>query len=274
MTFNKWMPDSSMEEGIKNFLNTNWLGKEMKVFSCCDSTNIRLQEFAGSGVKEGFVVISKEQTLGQGRNGRNWSSPKGECIAISLLLRPEFAPQCASMLTLLAGLSVFSALEQNGVGNLAIKWPNDIVAEGKKICGILTKMCTQKDAIQYVIVGTGINVNQKSFPPELQDIATSVYLQTKEEKSKEKIIADYLSAFEHYYEIFLKTEDLSGVKEEYNQKLVHLNSMVSLMDGEGKKTAKALGINEKGELLVEEPSGERRAILAGEISVRGIEGYV
>ena len=260
------------EEKLKEILCTKWLGKDTVFFSTCDSTNTRLQELANAGAKEGTVVISEEQTAGQGRNGRNWNSPKGEGIFLSMLLRPEFKPRYASMITLVTALAVCSALGKNGVERLFIKWPNDIVASGKKLCGILTKMSTDAESIQYIIVGLGINVNQKNFHPEIAEIATSLYLETKEEKSKVNIIADFLSAFETYYEQFRITKDLSLLKEEYNQKLVHRNSMVRIIEEGREKTVKALEINEKGELLVEE-QGQIRTIIAGEISVRGIYGY-
>lgn len=260
------------EEKLKETLCTKWLGKDTVFFSTCDSTNTRLQELANAGAKEGTVVFSEEQTAGQGRNGRNWNSPKGEGIFLSMLLRPEFKPRYASMITLVTALAVCSALEKNGVEHLFIKWPNDIVASGKKLCGILTKMSTDADAIQYIIVGLGINVNQKNFHPEIAEIATSLYLETNEEKSQVNIIADFLSAFETYYEQFRRTKDLSLLKEEYNQKLVHRNSMVRIIEEGREKTVKALEINEKGELLVEE-QGQIRTIIAGEISVRGIYGY-
>lgn len=260
------------EEKLKEILCTKWLGKDTVFFSICDSTNTRLQELANAGAKEGTVVISEEQTAGQGRNGRNWNSPKGEGIFLSMLLRPEFKPRYASMVTLVTALAVCSALEKNGVEHLFIKWPNDIVASGKKLCGILTKMSTDAESIQYIIVGLGINVNQKNFHPEIAEIATSLYLETKEEKSQVNIIADFLSAFETYYEQFRLTKDLSLLKEEYNQKLVHRNSMVRIIEEGREKNVKALEINEKGELLVEE-QGQIRTIIAGEISVRGIYGY-
>lgn len=260
------------EEKLKEILCTKWLGKDTVFFSTCDSTNTRLQELANAGAKEGTVVISEEQTAGQGRNGRNWNSPKGEGIFLSMLLRPEFKPRYASMITLVTALAVCSALGKNGVERLFIKWPNDIVASGKKLCGILTKMSTDVEAIQYIIVGLGINVNQKNFHPEIAKIATSLYIETKEEKSQVNIIADFLSAFETYYEQFRITKDLSLLKEEYNQKLVHRNSMVRIIEEGREKTVKALEINEKGELLVEE-QGQIRTIIAGEISVRGIYGY-
>ena len=260
------------EEKLKEILCTKWLGKDTVFFSTCDSTNTRLQELANAGAKEGTVVISEEQTAGQGRNGRNWNSPKGEGIFLSMLLRPEFKPRYASMITLVTALAVCSALGKNGVERLFIKWPNDIVASGKKLCGILTKMSTDAESIQYIIVGLGINVNQKNFHPEIAKIATSLYIETKEEKSQVNIIADFLSAFETYYEQFRLTKDLSLLKEEYNQKLVHRNSMVRIIEEGREKNVKALEINEKGELLVEE-QGQIRTIIAGEISVRGIYGY-
>ena len=260
------------EEKLKEILCTKWLGKDTVFFSTCDSTNTRLQELANAGAKEGTVVISVEQTAGQGRNGRNWNSPKGEGIFLSMLLRPEFKPRYASMITLVTALAVCSALGKNGVERLFIKWPNDIVASGKKLCGILTKMSTDAESIQYIIVGLGINVNQKNFHPEIAKIATSLYIETKEEKSQVNIIADFLSAFETYYEQFRITKDLSLLKEEYNQKLIHRNSMVRIIEEGREKNVKALEINEKGELLVEE-QGQIRTIIAGEISVRGIYGY-
>lgn len=260
------------KEKMENIRCTDWLGKPIVFYDRCDSTNFRLQELAEQGASQGYVVVCEEQTKGQGRNGRNWSSPKGEGIFMSLLLRPDFHPRYASMITLVAALAVYKTLEKNGLKELFIKWPNDLVAGGKKICGILTKMSTNADTIKYVIVGLGINVGQKTFPPEIENIATSVYLETKEEKDRMGIIEDVLMAFETYYEQFIKTKDLSFLKDEYNQKLVHQNAMVRIMEEGFEKTVKALGINENGELLVED-AGKIRTIIAGEISVRGIYGY-
>lgn len=266
--------DVLSEAELLSCLKTEWAGGRTVYFDATDSTNIQARRLAEAHAPHGTLVVSDRQDGGKGRRGRSWASPSGVGIWMSLILRPEIAPSSASMLTLAAALAVREGIqEETGLSPL-IKWPNDLVLNGKKICGILTEMSTELMEIQYVITGIGINVNQREFPPEIRDTATSLSLEAGRSFRRSSLIAAILKAFEKDYEAFLKTGDLSLLLEEYNACLVNRGKEVCILDPSGEYRAVAEGIDENGSLLVTLPDGTRREIISGEVSVRGIYGYV
>lgn len=266
--------DVLSEAELLSCLKTEWAGGRTVYFDATDSTNIQARRLAEAHAPHGTLVVSDRQDGGKGRRGRSWASPSGVGIWMSLILRPEIAPSSASMLTLAAALAVREGIqEETGLSPL-IKWPNDLVLNGKKICGILTEMSTELMEIQYVITGIGINVNQREFPPEIRDTATSLSLEAGRCFRRSSLIAAILKAFEKDYAAFLKTGDLSLLLEEYNACLVNRGKEVCILDPSGEYRAVAEGIDESGSLLVTLPDGTRREIISGEVSVRGIYGYV
>lgn len=266
--------DVLSEAELLSCLKTEWAGGRTVYFDATDSTNIQARRLAEAHAPHGTLVVSDRQDGGKGRRGRSWASPSGVGIWMSLILRPEIAPSSASMLTLAAALAVREGIrEETGLSPL-IKWPNDLVLNGMKICGILTEMSTELMEIQYVITGIGINVNQREFPPEIRDTATSLSLEAGRSFRRSSLIAAILKAFEKDYAAFLKTGDLSLLLEEYNACLVNRGKEVCILDPSGEYRAVAEGIDESGSLLVTLPDGTRREIISGEVSVRGIYGYV
>ena len=266
--------DVLSEAELLSCLKTEWAGGRTVYFDATDSTNVQAKRLAEAHAPHGTLVVSDRQDGGKGRRGRSWASPSGVGIWMSLILRPEIAPSSASMLTLAAALAVREGIrEETGLSPL-IKWPNDLVLNGKKICGILTEMSTELMEIQYVITGIGINVNQREFPSEIRDTATSLSLEAGRCFRRSSLIAAILKAFEKDYTAFLKTGDLSLLLEEYNACLVNRGKEVCILDPSGEYRAVAEGIDESGSLLVTLPDGTRREIISGEVSVRGIYGYV
>lgn len=266
--------DVLSEAELLSCLETEWAGGRIVYFDATDSTNAQAKRLSEAHAPHGTLVVSDRQDGGKGRRGRSWASPSGVGIWMSLILRPEIAPSSASMLTLAAALAVREGIqEETGLSPL-IKWPNDLVLNGKKICGILTEMSTELMEIQYVITGIGINVNQREFPSEIRDTATSLSLEAGRCFRRSSLIAAILKAFEKDYAAFLKTGDLSLLLEEYNACLVNRGKEVCILDPSGEYRAVAEGIDESGSLLVTLPDGTRREIISGEVSVRGIYGYV
>ena len=247
-----------------------------------DSTNSWAREYAGSRCwieeetdPDGALFVAEKQTAGKGRQGRVWTSPPGENIYMTLLLwKPEIKAVSASQLTLIMGLSVAQGMEKLTGRKAGIKWPNDVVYSGKKICGILTEMRIQEGKPEYIVIGTGINVNQKEFPPDLQDKATSVFLETGEKADRIQGIARVMECFEKNYRKFLRTEDLSLIREDYESLLLNKDRQVRIIEKKGQWQGTARGINDRGELLVEDSHGNLREILSGEVSVRGLYSYV
>lgn len=260
-------------EEIRSALHTRRIGQELVFLDTTDSTNNEARRRAEQGAPDGTLVVAIEQTAGKGRRGRSWVSPGGTGVWMSLLLRPDIPPECASMLTLVAAMAVETGIRRVTGLEGQIKWPNDVILDGKKVCGILTEMSTEMESIHYVIVGIGINVGITEFPGELQDRATSLILHTDRGVSRAALTAAVTEAWEAYYESFLKTLDLSLLREEYSENLVNRDREVRVLTPGDTYTGISRGINERGELLVETADG-MRTVMSGEVSVRGIYGYV
>jgi len=254
--------------------STYWMGKEIIHKEITGSTNLDIKELAMNGADEGTVVYADMQTAGRGRRGRDWVSEKGDSLLFSLLLRPDIAPDKASQITLLMALAVTKVLRERYGLESGIKWPNDIVINSKKICGILTELYPDLDGKFFIIVGCGINVAQKEIPNELQNIATSLYLESGTVFSVEELLQGILKEFEEYYATFLQKESLEDLADKYNAQLIGLNKEVRILDPKGGFSGISKGINDKGELLVQLADGSITEVYAGEVSVRGLYGYV
>lgn len=266
-------PDLMNKVELESIRNTTWAGQEIYYYDVTDSTNIRAKELAEEGHPGGTLVVADRQEAGRGRRGRSWDSPPGTGIFMTLLLKPEMNPNHASMLTLVAAMAVARAISKCANTEALIKWPNDIVIGGKKICGILTEMSAQFDFINHIVIGIGINVHNEHFPEEIAETAGSILLQTGKRIRRAELIEQILEQFEHYYAIFMETEDLSGLVKEYNSILVNMNKSVRVLDPKEPFEGKAMGITKKGELIVDTWES-RKMVSSGEVSVRGLYGYV
>lgn len=270
----KSAPDLMNDKELKSIMNTAWAGQEVVYFDSIDSTNTKAKELAEEGYPQGTLVVADCQSAGKGRRGRSWESPSGAGIFMTLVLKPEINPNNASMLTLVTALAVARAISDVTGQEAMIKWPNDIVMNGKKVCGILTEMSAQFDYINHIVIGIGINVHNEFFPEELKDIASSLMLECDGKHFRRaEIIVKSMEYFEKYYEVFLKTEDLSKLVKEYNGILVNMHKQVKVLDPKESFEGKAQGITARGELMVDTWEA-RKMVSSGEVSVRGIYGYV
>lgn len=259
---------------LQSVMKSRWAGKNLYFFEEVDSTNNVVRTLAEQGAPEGTLAVAANQTAGKGRRGRSWVAPAGSSIMMSILLRPDFSPERASMLTLVMAMAVARGIREMTGLEAGIKWPNDIVADGRKLCGILTEMSTEIEYIRYVVIGIGINVSMKEFPEELSQKATSLELCLGHPVKRAPLIDACMRAFEVYYEKYLQTLDLSLLQEEYNRELVNVGRSVTVLAPAGEYTGISHGINREGELIVELADGEIRNVVSGEVSVRGIYGYV
>lgn len=260
---------------VKQILpGTGWAGKVMISYEETDSTNVRARVAAMDGALHGTLVTAAKQTAGRGRRGRSWESPAGRNIYFTLILKPDFDPDQASMLTLVMSCAVTESIKQIAGLDCGIKWPNDIVVNGKKVCGILTEMSADKGKINYVLIGVGINVGNQEFAPELADKATSLEKEAGTGMCRDELLSEIMRAFEKDYESFAECGNLKPLREAYNALLVNRNARVRVLDPREEYEGKALGITNTGELLVEKEDGSLVEVYAGEVSVRGIYGYV
>ena len=247
--------------------------KKIIYYEQLDSTNTKVSELAAQGAEHGTVVVATRQTAGKGRRGREWES-SGDNIYMSMLLKPDFETEKAPMLTLVMAYSVAKVLGANGFSDIQIKWPNDLILSGKKVCGILTEMHLQGTTIHHVVIGVGINVNGQEFSTELMNKATSLYIECGKRLDKEKLIVDIVDTFMKEYDHFVEVGNLGFLQEEYNAMLVNREKEVRVLEPENEYTANAQGITQMGELEVRLPDGTERTVYAGEVSVRGVYRYV
>lgn len=266
--------DVITEAELKSRIRGSWAGTHLMYYEEVDSTNDQAKRLGEAGSLHGTLVVADRQSAGKGRRGRGWVSPGGTGIWMSMLMRPLIPPAHASMLTLVMALAVAEGIEAETGLEALIKWPNDIVVAGKKVCGILTEMSAELDCIHYVVTGMGINVNMAEFPEELKEKATSLFLEAGHSFSRSGIIAQIMKALEPHYEQFIRHEDLTGFLEPYHRRLANIGREVCVLTPGNNYQGTAMGINEKGELLVRMEDGTVSQVVSGEVSVRGIYGYV
>lgn len=269
--------------------STNRIGRQYIWLKDTDSTNSVIKRLLQDGTtienedgcgrliegdpEDGLIIISDHQNAGRGRSGHDWESEAGTSLAISVLLRPDVTDDSISIVTLVSALAVAMAIKKTCGVDSMIKWPNDLVCRGRKVCGILTELDITGSR-KSLILGVGINVNQRIFPKELYDKATSLFIETGKQIDREELMKQFAESLEYYYDIFLRTGDMSALKDEYNSHLINNDCEVTVLDPAENITGIARGINDSGKLLVETPDGIIHEIYAGEVSVRGLYGYV
>lgn len=266
-------PDSILPAYLQRGLSTQWAGQPPFLYhEEMTSTNTILKEAALQGASRGTVAICERQTMGKGRLGRGWDSVAGEGIYMSLLLRPNLHPSKAQLLTLAAAISMSMGVEEATGVSVAIKWPNDLVLKGKKVCGILLEMGADTDAIEYVVVGTGLNTGAGAYPKTLAEKAISLEEALGHKPHRADIIRAYLKAMEAMTAA-VETRGMEGILPAYIERSCTLGQPVQVQ-GAQCFTGVAEAIDEEGALLIRDGDGTLRRVLAGDVSVRGVMGYV
>lgn len=262
-------------EKISSYLNTKYIGREIIYLDSVNSTNVKAKELAANNSVEGTVVIAEEQTQGRGRLGRSWSSPKKQGIWMSVILRPKMKSQDAVKITQVAAAAVWKAINHIGI-SAKIKWPNDIVINSKKVCGILTEMSGELNRLNYVIVGIGVNVNtdMDSFPEEIRHMATSLMLESNNMVNRKELAALILNYFEELYDEANNYGSFTNSMKICRENSVLLGKTIKLTIKGEEQEVRALDINEEGELIIQDKEGIISKVISGEVSVRGLYGYV
>ena len=259
---------------LESRMTTEWAGHPVCYYDQLASTNLQAKLDAENGAEQGALIVADMQTAGRGRRGRAWSSPAGRNVYFTLILKPAFPVETASMVTLVMGLAVAEGIRETCGVEARVKWPNDIVIKGRKVCGMLAEMSTERDFIHYIVMGVGINVKRQEFAPEIADMATCLERERGKSVSRAELIVNVLKLFERYYDIFQKDGNLGGFLETYNGLVAGKDKEVRVLDPKGEFQGVSRGISSTGELLVEREDGTVETVYAGEVSVRGIYGYV
>lgn len=266
-------PDVLSENELRSIRKTRWIGENIYYYDVTDSTNLRANRLAEEGAPHGTLVVADAQEAGRGRRGRAWDSVGGISIYMTLLLKPDIDSANASMLTLVAAMAVSEGIRRVTGLDAGIKWPNDIVVNGKKVCGILTEMSAQMDYVNHIVIGIGINVHNESFSEEIASTATSLLIESGKRWNRAELIEAVWEAFEDYYEVYLATQDLKGLRNGYDALLVNKGQRVRVLDPKEPFEGVAQGVTDRGELIVDTWES-RKLVSSGEVSVRGIYGYV
>lgn len=255
-------------------LTTRCLGRgEVRYASALGSTNTTLKEMALAGAPHGSLCLCDTQTAGKGRLGRSWISPAGQGLWCSLLLRPDMPPDRAPFLTLCAAMALAQALDEVCPEvQVRIKWPNDLVLKGRKCCGILTEMAADPDRIEYVVLGTGINLRGGAYAPELKDRAISLEEAAGHAPLRRELLVHYLAALEPLLDT-LAASGFAPLLPAYAARSCTLGSQVQV-SGSVEMTGTAEALDETGALLVRGEDGTLVRVLSGDVSVRGVMGYV
>lgn len=243
------------------------LGCAILKFDSLPSTNDLARDLAQQGAAEGVAVLAREQTSGRGRQGRVWISPPGEGLYLSVILRLPVEPAKATIITLAAAVAVAETLTLDYTVTVDIKWPNDIHASGRKICGILVESAIEKNKLDYAILGIGVNLGQREFPGALRDIATSVLIERKRRLTPDEFAASLLARLEAWYRIALQQPSQVITRWQALSSYAH-GCAVSIENGDSVIEGVTRGLTPEGALIVELASGERREIVAGEIRLR------
>jgi BirA family transcriptional regulator, biotin operon repressor / biotin---[acetyl-CoA-carboxylase] ligase len=264
----KSMPDLLLPELLSPLVKGTIFGKNIHHSYKAGSTNNAALEAANLGAPEGSVFLAEEQTAGRGRGDHSWHSERSTGIYCSIVLRPKVPPSDVLVLTLAAGLAVHAAVQEISAELPDLKWPNDLLIDGKKFCGILTEMTSEATQVRYVVVGIGINVNQSNFPIELQSIATSLQIASGTEYSRLQLCAALLKSLDHEYRDLIEQ---AGAHESILRRFAERSSSVTgvrvHVDENGGFEGITEGLDSRGFLQVRTGQGVRK-VLSGMVTPR------
>jgi BirA family biotin operon repressor/biotin-[acetyl-CoA-carboxylase] ligase len=264
--FLEQVPDILTPDMLKQRLKGSLFGKRIFHFFKTDSTNRVALELGHAGEPEGAVVLAEEQTAGRGRAGRKWHSERAAGIYATVLLRPKLAPVQAPLLTMMAGLSAHAAVQALTGLEVDLKWPNDLLIQGKKIGGILTEMHAEPGQIRFVIVGIGVNVNQEKFPGELANTATSLRAETGKPQSRMELLVRLLREFEGDYNRFVHEGVASFVARFESISSYAKGKRVRVTNGTESYAGTTAGLGPEGLLQVQRDDGRMMTVIAGDVA--------
>ncbi|MFA6469621.1 MAG: biotin--[acetyl-CoA-carboxylase] ligase [Bacteroidota bacterium] len=254
------------QENISALLDTELFGKKIYCFDSIDSTNSFAKTLSKNDAPHGTVIIAEEQTAGRGRLQRNWQSPKGANLLFSIVLYPDFGMEKISLLPFAGSLAVADAIDSVTGLSATCKWPNDVLINNKKVCGMLAESSTTATEIKKIILGIGINVNQKEFPAELSAKATSLKIESGKDLDRIFLVQKVLEELEHRY-IQLSNFPPQQLLNDWRMKALLFGKKITVLESEFSFAATAIDVAEDGSLIIQTEDGEKRSIFAGDVSL-------
>lgn len=252
------------EPAILSFLETKNIGRKIDIFKTVDSTNNFAKSLAQLGCVHGHTIIAEQQTAGKGRQGKKFHSPNNQGLYMSIIVRPELSVDYALTITSCAAVAVAEAIEKVSGLKCGIKWVNDIYAGGKKLCGILTEASidVEQGGLEYAVIGIGINVSNTVFPKEIEEVATSIRVQTGKSVNRSLLAAEICNSIERHLEKICSKEFI----EEYRRRSILIGKRVVVTRNDESETVDCIGIDNYGKLLVRRSKGEEVALSSGMIT--------
>ncbi|AWK51162.1 biotin--[acetyl-CoA-carboxylase] ligase [Clostridium beijerinckii] len=263
-----YSPDLLNKSELLSLLKTSIIGKNIIHFDEIDSTNIKAKELAQKNIEDGSIIIAEKQTLGGGRFNRKWVSPSGG-LWFTLVLRPTIPPNEAPKITQIAAASIYKTLRDFNI-NTTIKWPNDILLNDKKLCGILAEMKCDMDSVHYLVLGIGMNINIDDFDEDIKSIATSLKIQCTKQFERSEILARFLNHFEILYSKFVNNLDLSETISICREHSNIFGKQAKLITYNNEEIVTCISLSDTGDLIVKDSTGNEKSVLTGEISFNGM----
>jgi len=260
------VPDLLRQNDISTGLKTKLIGKHLHLFTETESTNTLAMEMASAGALEGTVVIAELQTQGKGRLGRKWVSPKGN-LYLSVILRPQIPMHRAPLVTLMGAVATASAIRTACELKAGIKWPNDILISGKKVCGLLSEMSAEQDRIRHLVLGIGVDVNMKlgELPADIRSLTTTLAKEAGAAINRTALLQQVLRDLEHWYRKFLEND--SDILEEWKKLNETVGKRVAVGGAGEAVEGLAQGIDHEGRLLLRLDNGTVRTVAAGDVTI-------
>ena len=256
------------QEKLKKSLAGKFIGHQLHYYEEIGSTNDEAFRLGLAGAPEGTVLIAESQNAGKGRILRVWHSPSGCNIYTSIILRPQITPASTPQISILAGVSVAEVLESYCPDRIKLKWPNDVLIDGKKVCGILSQIKTVASAVDFIVLGIGINVNisYNQFPKEIRNLATSLVMETGREISRQELIIRLYENLAKWYKQLLKN-GFDRIKEKWLSLTPMIGQTVQVMFREEAVSGKAIGLDEDGSLILLATGNKEIKVLAGDATI-------
>ncbi|SYX84555.1 biotin--[acetyl-CoA-carboxylase] ligase [Paenibacillus alvei] len=260
------MPTQLDELSLLAKLKTSKLGHQLRIIARTESTQNDAAVWALEGAEDGAVIIAEEQTGGRGRQGKSFHSPAGKGIWMSLILRPQIPLQFTPQLTLLSAVALCRAMKRMSEVDLGIKWPNDILYEDKKVCGILTESSAEDERLVHVIAGVGISVNleEHDYPEELRSKVTSLKIASGKEIDRASLVAECLFELEQLYKLYVE-QGFAPIRTLWEAQSVTIGRSLSVTTPNGIVSGVAQGLDDSGALIVLGEDGCYRKIFSGDV---------
>lgn len=260
------VPDKLSIDDLKQQLKSDTFGKSILLFDSVESTQNLARAAAEEGAAEGTLFIAEQQVSGRGRMGRQWVSPRGKGIWMSMVLRPTVPIHFAPQLTLLTAVALCRSLKKLTALPIGIKWPNDLLIDGKKISGILLESAAEEERLRYVIAGIGISVNLETedYAEELLDKATSLAIASGQKWDRVDVIADFLKEWEQLYNLY-QEQGFSSIITLWEALSVSLGKKVRLLTPQGDMVGVPIGLDESGAIRIRQEDGTEKSVFSAEM---------